>query len=115
MDKVPCKLCSIPLFCSENCQVLAGSLLYQNFLKDQHNSKELPDSLQQHMSDVMLVSDSCTNVEGVSEHKHECGGVNWPAVFPSEVVLAGRVLVKSILQKKCHADISNLADVMVCA
>eukprot|EP01018_Ginkgo_biloba_P033794 Gb_38860 [translate_table: standard] len=33
------------------------------------------------------------------EHKHECGGMSWAAVLPTEVVLAGRIFIKSIEKK----------------
>ncbi|XAR66066.1 Histone-lysine N-methyltransferase [Bertholletia excelsa] len=33
------------------------------------------------------------------EHKHECHGVHWPAVLPSDIVLAARILAKSVEQK----------------
>lgn len=29
-----------------------------------------------------------------AEHSHECKGVNWPAVLPPDIVLAGRILMK---------------------
>ncbi|XP_078442211.1 tetratricopeptide repeat (TPR)-like superfamily protein isoform X3 [Wolffia australiana] len=31
-----------------------------------------------------------------AEHRHECGGANWSAVLPSDVVLTGRVMSKII-------------------
>ncbi|XP_057873412.2 uncharacterized protein LOC131079464 isoform X1 [Cryptomeria japonica] len=30
------------------------------------------------------------------EHKHECGGMSWAAVLPTEAILAARMLIKSI-------------------
>ena len=43
---------------------------------------------------------ACAYVDGkfqkFYEHQHECGGSNWPAVLPSDVVLAGRLMVKNI-------------------
>ncbi|KAF5188619.1 Kinesin-like protein kin-12e [Thalictrum thalictroides] len=40
----------------------------------------------------------------IPEHRHECEGVNWPRVLPSEIILAGRVLVKSMEQRKHHSE-----------
>ncbi|TYK20651.1 SET and MYND domain-containing protein 4 isoform X1 [Cucumis melo var. makuwa] len=50
--------------------------------------------------------------ENVHEHKHECDGVHWPAILPSEIVLAGRIVAKFIAQRGVFADASNLVDML---
>ncbi|XP_022749266.1 uncharacterized protein LOC111298827 [Durio zibethinus] len=68
-DTIPCISCSLPLYCSQHCQVRA-------------------------------------------EHKHECQGVHWPAILPSDVVLAGRVVVKSLEQKGQFTEVPNLLETL---
>ncbi|KAH8484633.1 hypothetical protein H0E87_026405 [Populus deltoides] len=48
-------------------------------------------------------------IECFPEHKHECLGVNWPAILPSDIVLAGRILVKSTSQR-CSTESNTLCD-----
>ncbi|KAK1284515.1 hypothetical protein QJS10_CPB21g00489 [Acorus calamus] len=65
---------------------------------------DLSQDLERHLMDVVVANmDPCivdVNLQQNPEHRHECGGVHWPLVLPSEVVLAGRVLVKLFEKRK---------------
>ncbi|KAJ6708519.1 TETRATRICOPEPTIDE REPEAT (TPR)-LIKE SUPERFAMILY PROTEIN [Salix viminalis] len=100
-DTVPCTSCTIPLYCSEHCQIQAGGKPFSNF-QDKIGTKE------SHSKPVDLCSDS-NPVECFPEHKHECLGVNWPAILPTDIVLAGRILVKSTTQR-CSTESNALCD-----
>ncbi|KAK9741887.1 hypothetical protein RND81_03G135700 [Saponaria officinalis] len=91
-DTVSCSTCSMPLYCSENCQLQAGGLIQRKVVA-LNRTEDLSDELQRRFSEVTLESHSNSEVE-LTEHRHECVGVNWPTVLPSEVVLAGRIFVK---------------------
>ncbi|PIA59746.1 hypothetical protein AQUCO_00400563v1 [Aquilegia coerulea] len=95
-DSVPCASCSIPLYCSWKCQVQAGGM--NSRISINNNS-----GIDRHISSISLAS-NCENAladsnGNIPEHRHECKGVNWPRVLPSEIVLAGRVIVKSMEQR----------------
>lgn len=60
----------------------------------------LPGYLEKYIQDITSPSVSGPYTEHITEHRHECEGVNWPAVLPSDIILAGRILVKSINQKR---------------
>ncbi|RZC82663.1 hypothetical protein C5167_045450, partial [Papaver somniferum] len=112
-DTVPCSSCSMTLYCSQYCQEQAigqkpgidlnvipalGNIStdlkrYVERISLENNIVRSPSSFSGHP-----VADS--NPTWVAEHRHECGGVHWPAVLPAEIVLAGRVLVKNIEAKK---------------
>lgn len=47
------------------------------------------------------------------EHKHECQGAHWPMILPSDIVLAGRVLVKCIEQRRACSEGFNLIETLV--
>ncbi|KAJ4971185.1 hypothetical protein NE237_004284 [Protea cynaroides] len=103
-DIVPCSACSISLYCSQHCQEQSGghigsspnnSSVFENISKD----------VEKYLAEITLASNlgyivAGANIDRITEHKHECGGVHWPVVLPSEIVLAGRILVKSIEQRK---------------
>ncbi|XP_074286472.1 uncharacterized protein LOC141611756 isoform X2 [Silene latifolia] len=95
-DTVPCPMCSMPLYCSDDCLLQARGEMSRKCLT--HNKT---DDLQRCFSEVTLQSHSNSEVK-FTEHGHECHGVNWPTVLPSEVVLAGRILVK-LLELKEHS------------
>ncbi|KAK9128247.1 hypothetical protein Syun_017044 [Stephania yunnanensis] len=105
VDSVPCSSCSVPLYCSQWCLERAGGVGAKNLLSDYPFHEMLPTDLQRYISSVILAPDSrpgAANPDsgGIAEHKHECGGVNWFAVLPSEIILAARMIVKSIEQRK---------------
>ncbi|XP_040965794.1 SET and MYND domain-containing protein 4 isoform X3 [Gossypium hirsutum] len=91
-DTIPCISCSLPLYCSQHCQVQAGGPI--------------------HIPDTMVGSNFKPTLECIPEHKHECQGVHWPAILPSDVVLAGRVVVKTMEQKGQFTDVPNLSETL---
>ncbi|GER50861.1 tetratricopeptide repeat protein [Striga asiatica] len=93
-DTVPCVSCSIPLYCSLKCQVQAVDQYFSNCKKDHESLHDLPHDLVRHIRSVTLPAISSSNTERAPEHRHECRGMHWSAVLPSDVVLAGRILVK---------------------
>lgn len=95
-DTVPCVSCSIPLYCSLKCQVQAGGEDFTKYKANYGFKLDLCDDLEQHMRNVTSPGISGSDVKQFAEHRHECQGMHWPAVFPSDVVLAGRILVKHI-------------------
>ncbi|KHG07262.1 Tomm70a [Gossypium arboreum] len=92
-DTIPCFSCSLPLYCSQHCQVRAGGPI--------------------HIPDTMVGSNFKPTLECIPEHKHECQGVHWPAILPSDVVLAGRVVVKTMEQKGQFTDVPNLSETLI--
>ncbi|MBA0601917.1 hypothetical protein Gorai_002120, partial [Gossypium raimondii] len=92
-DTIPCISCSLPLYCSQHCQVQAGGPI--------------------HIPDTMVGSNFKPTLECIPEHKHECQGVHWPAILPSDVVLAGRVVVKTMEQKGQFTDVPNLSETLI--
>ncbi|XP_038895096.1 SET and MYND domain-containing protein 4 isoform X3 [Benincasa hispida] len=111
-DKVPCPSCSIPLYCSQHCQIQAGGRMLQNVLDNQDIFKNLSDGLRKYVQEITSQSFSDLRTEDVPEHKHECDGVHWPAILPSEIVLAGRIVAKFVVQRSVFADASNLVDML---
>ncbi|KAK1399708.1 SET domain-containing protein [Heracleum sosnowskyi] len=97
VDTVPCSSCTIPLYCSHQCQAQASGQKAGSALKSRHNHISLSDDLEKYIADITS-SGFCT--EQNSEHSHECGGVNWPVVLPSEIILAGRILMKLVKQTR---------------
>lgn len=95
-DTVPCVSCSIPLYCSLKCQVQAGGEDLSKYKIKYGFQQDLTDDLERHVRNVTSPGISCSDVKQFAEHKHECQGMHWPAIFPSNVVLAGRILVKNI-------------------
>ncbi|PPS02799.1 hypothetical protein GOBAR_AA17852 [Gossypium barbadense] len=65
-----------------------------------------------HIPDTMVGSNFKPTLECIPEHKHECQGVHWPAILPSDVVLAGRVVVKTMEQKGQFTDVPNLSETL---
>ena len=72
----------------------------------------LSEDLQRYIVDTTLIADSERDNQ-ISEHMHECNGVHWPAVLPSEIVLAGRILVNSIIKRGGSTDRFNLGEISV--
>ena len=111
VDKVPCTLCSIPFYCSQTCQVRAGGKLF-NYPKSHGILENLSNALEKYVAKITLGDDSETGSEHIPEHRHECKGAHWPSVLPSEIVLAGRLFVKSITQRG-SLEIANLREILV--
>ncbi|XP_028782323.1 uncharacterized protein LOC114738435 isoform X2 [Neltuma alba] len=104
-DAVPCRSCSIPLYCSQQCQIQAGGQVFKSNPEDHGILKGLPSDLGTYAARIILENDSKHEIEDIPEHKHECQGVHWSTVLPSEIVLAGRVLAK-FFQKSDYEDIA---------
>lgn len=111
-DKVPCTSCSIPFYCSLNCQIRAGGKLLC-YPKSHGSSKNVSNDLEKYVAEIILGADPKTDSEHIPEHRHECQGVSWPSVLPSEIVLAGRTFVKSIIQRRGSLESSNLTEILV--
>ncbi|XP_024029703.1 SET and MYND domain-containing protein 4 isoform X2 [Morus notabilis] len=111
VDKVPCTSCSIPVYCSLNCQLRAGGKLF-SFPKSHGIQKGLSNNLEKYVAEITLGANSETDIEHIPEHRHECHGVSWPSVLPSEIVLAGRAFVKSIMQRRGSLEIANLIEIL---
>ncbi|KAL8151504.1 hypothetical protein V2J09_021312 [Rumex salicifolius] len=109
-DIVPCTSCSLSLYCSQNCQTHAGGNSSTIHLKNERDIDVVPSDLRKYFSDVCLADDSRENIEYFAEHRHECHGFHWPTVLPSDVVLAGRILVKSMELKGHMNDSSSVTD-----
>lgn len=84
-----------------------------DYPNNQRIHENLSADLEKYIAETTLNVDSETDTEHIPEHKHECKGVHWPAVLPSEIVLAGRVLVKSIIKRRGSTDIFNLREILV--
>ncbi|XP_052732052.1 uncharacterized protein LOC108331645 isoform X3 [Vigna angularis] len=96
-DRVPCLSCSIPLYCSHQCQIRAGGQMFRMYPEKDDTFKKMPSDLGEYASEVIQSNDSEQEIEDITEHKHECRGVHWPVVLPSEIVLAGRILARFLL------------------
>ncbi|CAH9090680.1 unnamed protein product [Cuscuta epithymum] len=109
---VPCESCSIPLYCSSQCQLVSGGKVFGKIPRKSGFHKDLPDEIEKYISECISVgnSDQCT--ENIPEHRHECEGAHWPSILPSDVVLAGRIIVKFIEQQKNSGCVSNLQAVL---
>ncbi|KAJ4721828.1 SET and MYND domain-containing protein 4 [Melia azedarach] len=127
-DAIPCTSCSIPLYCSHHCRGQAGGQFKSHPMK--HNIKESHfnnleeyiaqitldndfNNLEEYIAQITLDSDFYPDVEHIFEHKHECQGAHWPVVLPSDIVLAGRIVAKSIEGKRVCKDVPNLTGILV--
>ncbi|KAK4273796.1 hypothetical protein QN277_017124 [Acacia crassicarpa] len=104
-DAVPCRSCSIPLYCSQQCQIQAGGQMFKIKPEDHGIFNSLPSDLGAYATGIILGNGSKHEIEDIPEHKHECQGVHWSIVLPSEIVLAGRVLAK-FFHKSAYEDIT---------
>ncbi|KAH1255539.1 RNA polymerase II-associated protein 3 [Glycine max] len=96
-DRVPCILCSIPLYCSHQCRIRATGQMFKIYPEYNGFFKNLPSDLGEYAAEVIQCNDSELEIGDITEHKHECQGVHWPMVLPSEIVLAGRILARFLL------------------
>ncbi|KAF1865656.1 hypothetical protein Lal_00005033 [Lupinus albus] len=108
-DRVPCISCSIPLYCSQQCQIQAGGQTFRIYPEVHGILKSLPRDLGEYAAEVIQGNDSEQEIADISEHKHECQGVNWSGVLPSEIVLAGRILAR-FLPKSTSEDITDFVE-----
>lgn len=112
-DAISCASCSIPLYCSDWCQIQAGGQKFDRSSNSFSGLEGLANDLKNYMSDVVLAGASTLDTRHIAEHRHECQGFHWPLILPSEVVLAGRILVKVIEQKRHASADSNLIGFLV--
>ncbi|KAK3156871.1 hypothetical protein QOZ80_2AG0113190 [Eleusine coracana subsp. coracana] len=87
-DVVFCPLCTIPIYCSKRCLKQAAG----HISRGQDSSPELNQAMG--LANLSITSTSCkpSSSRQFAEHRHECGGVHWAAILPSDVVLAGRIM-----------------------
>lgn len=107
-DVVPCSFCAIPRYCSEHCQLKAGGHQSRNNVEEVSLHVEVPTEIENHIREVTSDNWEEKIPEHFAEHRHECLDANWPAVLPHEVVLAGRVVVKSLVQRRDLVEIKAL-------
>ncbi|KAL4339767.1 hypothetical protein GQ457_08G010200 [Hibiscus cannabinus] len=108
-DTVPCVSCSLPLYCSQHCQIKAGGQIHVN-CSSEINIHKKKFSCNEEYPEITGGSNCDPKPAHIPEHKHECQGVHWPAILPSDVVLAGRIVVKSMEQKGQVTDVPNLSE-----
>lgn len=111
-DRVPCILCSIPLYCSHQCRIRATGQMFKIYPEYNGFFKNLPSDLGEYAAEVIQCNDSELEIGDITEHKHECQGVHWPVVLPSEIVLAGRILARFLLNSSPE-DIINFVERLV--
>lgn len=107
-DAISCVSCSIPLYCSDWCQIKAGGQKFDRSSNSFSGLEGLADDLKNYMSVAVLAGTSTLDTGHIAEHRHECQGFHWPLILPAEVVLAGRILVKVIEQNRCASADSSL-------
>lgn len=111
-DVIYCVSCSIPFYCSKKCQLLAGGQTYGKYPSNGLINGNHSNYFEKFAVDVSADDVADQEVESLPEHKHECHGVNWPAILPSEIVLAGRVVVKSMTQKGHFKEVPDLVETL---
>ncbi|XP_051138521.1 uncharacterized protein LOC127256513 isoform X2 [Andrographis paniculata] len=95
-DTVPCVACSSLVFCSVKCQVQAGGHDHPKYKRNSGFLQDLPKGLEQYVGNVISQGTLVSDLQSGAEHKHECQGMHWSAVLPSDVVLVGRIVAKHI-------------------
>ncbi|KAL6642854.1 hypothetical protein ACP70R_021035 [Stipagrostis hirtigluma subsp. patula] len=92
-DVVFCPWCTIPIYCSKNCQEQAIGDISCN----QYTHLEFNDRVAS-LAKLSITSTSRTSPSAKlsGEHRHECGGAHWAAVLPADIVLAGRIMAQNI-------------------
>ncbi|KAH7548212.1 hypothetical protein JRO89_XS14G0083900 [Xanthoceras sorbifolium] len=102
-DAIPCTSCSIPLYCSHLCRLQAGGQMFKNYSTKHNINESLSSGFEEYIAQITLGSQFYPDMEHIFEHKHECQGVHWPIILPSDIALAGRVVVKTIEQRRASA------------
>lgn len=87
--------------------------MFKNCPVERNINDSVFDNLEEYISQITLDNDFYPEDEHIFEHKHECKGVHWPVILPSDVVLAGRVLVKSVQKNGVSMDVPNLLGKLV--
>ncbi|XP_058075952.1 uncharacterized protein LOC131224678 isoform X7 [Magnolia sinica] len=106
-DSLPCSSCTISVYCSQHCQEQAGGIRSWNSHLKHTMHENISAELESYVRRIILGNNSEHGVvdaglDQIPEHVHECGGVHWPVILPPDIVLAGRVLAKSI-EKERHS------------
>lgn len=112
-DSVPCPSCSMALYCSQLCQVHAGGQDLQRYTENHDIGVDLSSELEKYVANVTKETVDDMFIKQNAEHKHECG-VNWPVALPAEIVLGGRVIVKSIEQNRHFGESSPIVNLELC-
>lgn len=100
------------LYCSQSCQIHARGQHPQFNTKNDNVGFSLSSDLNNYVASVTKAIVGGVNIKQIAEHKHECG-LNWPAALPADIVLAGRVIVKSIEQNRHLGGSSTIVN-LVC-
>ncbi|KAL6509635.1 hypothetical protein OROGR_022945 [Orobanche gracilis] len=90
-DIPPSSLLHIEEPYAAQCQAQTSGQKAGSASKSRQDHNSLSDDLEKYIANITS-SGFCT--EQNFDHKHECGGVNWPIVLPSEIVLAGRIFLR---------------------
>lgn len=106
-DSIPCSSCTIPVYCSQHCQERAGGVRSWGNQHSDTKFENIAVDLQKYVASINLSGGTEVDAnlgaigKEIAEHRHECGGIHWPAVLPPEIVMAGRILAKSIETRRC--------------
>ncbi|KAI3508397.1 hypothetical protein L1887_23404 [Cichorium endivia] len=102
----PCLSCSMALYCSKVCQANASWQDLESDMKGYNIGYDLEKYVENVIKESVIIKQN-------GEHKHECG-VNWPAALPSEIVLAGRVIVKYMTHQGHFGKSSTIVNLDLC-
>uniref|UniRef100_A0A0D9XLA6 Uncharacterized protein n=1 Tax=Leersia perrieri TaxID=77586 RepID=A0A0D9XLA6_9ORYZ len=92
-DVVFCPSCTIPIYCSQRCQEKAvGQISWSE------NTCLESKNIVADIAKLSVTSARCKTPgsKQFAEHRHECGGAHWAAVFPADIILAGRIISRYI-------------------
>ncbi|WVZ59541.1 hypothetical protein U9M48_009666 [Paspalum notatum var. saurae] len=92
-DVVFCPLCTIPIYCSKKCQEQSVGVISCD--QDTHIGHS-GHAISLEKLSIASTSFKPPSSKLFAEHRHECGGAHWAAVLPTDVVLAGRIMARSI-------------------
>ncbi|GAB4827732.1 hypothetical protein Ancab_034618 [Ancistrocladus abbreviatus] len=77
---------------------------------DDINLEILSGDLQEYFLTITSENDSDASIECFAEHQHECHGAHWSTVLPSDIALAGQILVKAMKLKNNSGEASNFIE-----
>eukprot|EP00268_Persea_americana_P069527 TRINITY_DN9890_c0_g1_i10.p1 TRINITY_DN9890_c0_g1~~TRINITY_DN9890_c0_g1_i10.p1 ORF type:complete len:804 (-),score=133.22 TRINITY_DN9890_c0_g1_i10:707-3118(-) len=120
-DSIPCSSCTIPVYCSQHCQERAGGVRSRGNQHSDTKFENIAVDLQKYVASINLSGGTEVDAnlgaigKEIAEHRHECGGIHWSAVLPPEIVLAGRILAKSIETRRCLGEtFTHVEDLDLC-
>ncbi|KAJ0045828.1 hypothetical protein Pint_05245 [Pistacia integerrima] len=111
-DAIPCTSCSIPLYCSHNCRARAGGQLLKTYPMKHNSNESLLNKFEEYIAQITRGIDLYPGDGHIFEHKRECQGAHWPIILPADIALAGRVVVKSIEQRRASSEDFNLMEIL---